>query len=40
MAHAKYNETDFLWYQIDVSQSFSQGVTDIKLEIDEMHKRR
>ena len=40
MNHPKYNETDFLWYQIDVSSSYMNGEKTIKLDIDEMHKRR
>ena len=35
-----YNTTDFLWYNIDVSENFRQGETDFSLAVVEYHKRR
>jgi len=37
---SQYNSTDFLWFQIDVSENFRDREEDMRIEINEYHKRR
>jgi len=37
---SQYNSTDFIWFQIDMSEHFDQGEDDIRMVVNEYHKRK
>ena len=40
LQNSQYNSTDFIWFQIDVSENFKHNEEEVRIEIDEYHKRR
>ena len=38
--HPKYNETDFIWFQIEISDLMEIDDTEVSIQVDEFHKRR